>query len=408
MTIAGILGLMALAGAFAAAAIRRRDTFWAATALVLVISGVLITVRAGLGATFITDADEVAITVGEFLLAGTVALGLGLPKSLEDRLLLGDMLPEWAFDQALIHARQPFVDAARVGGQSVDGTAYWRHIVTVPAPNNAWAALADGLARGDVEWSDRQGSGAAAEEWLPWQARTEQLAADWEALRRPVAERRQPRVSIVRSMLRVGTLAAAGCLVVGFLNVATSITRGVPEGRAAIVPTHPPGRTVYLAPLGGFPTAELQGLADFYAVRYDLHVSILPPVAIPAGLEDPGRGQLAAEDLIGLLRATYSEAADPNRVVIGVLEPDMYVRGIPEWHWAFSNRAQGHLAVVSTARMNAWGLFGEGREATRLRKMVTRNIGVLYFGLPLSSDPHSVLYFEILGVADLDGLGEDF
>ena len=37
MTIGGIVGVMALAAAFAAAAIRRRDAFWAAMALGLVI-----------------------------------------------------------------------------------------------------------------------------------------------------------------------------------------------------------------------------------------------------------------------------------------------------------------------------------------------------------------------------------
>ena len=32
--------------------------------------------------------------------------------------------------------------------------------------------------------------------------------------------------------------------------------------------------------------AELQDLADFYAVRYDLDVGILPAAPIPAGLEE--------------------------------------------------------------------------------------------------------------------------
>ena len=40
--------------------------------------------------------------------------------------------------------------------------------------------------------------------------------------------------------------------------------------------------------------------------------------------------------------------------------------------------------------------------------MVTRDIGALYFGLPLSDDPHSVLSYEILSVPDLDRLGEGF
>ena len=408
MTLGGIVGVMALAGAFAAAAVRRRDAFWAAMALILVILVALTIARSGLDATFITDADDVAIIVGVFLMAGMVTLGLGLPKSLEDRLLLGERLPQWTFDQAVIRARQPFVAAAQAGDESAPGKAHWRHTVAVPAPSSAWASLADGLAEGDVEWVDRQRSGAVADDWLPWQARAALLAANWDALRGPVAERRRKRAAIVRGVLRIGTLAAAACLVIGFGNVATGIASRAPEGRAAIFPVHPPGRTVYLAPLGGLSAAELQDLADFYAVRYDLNVGILPPAPVPASLWDPGRNQVAAEDLIGLLPSIYPEAADPNSVVIGVLPADIYVRGIPEWRWAFGNRAEGHLAVVSTAHMHATGPFGASLAASRLRKMVTRDIGVLYFGLPLSDDPHSVLYFEILSVADVDRLGEDF
>jgi hypothetical protein len=115
---------------------------------------------------------------------------------------------------------------------------------------------------------------------------------------------------------------------------------------------------------------------------------------------------VAADDVIGLLPSIYPEATDPSSVVIGVLPADMYVRGIPEWRWAFGNRADGHLAVVSTARMQATGLFGASIAGSRLRKMVTRDIGVLYFGPPLSDDPHSVMYREILSVPDLDRLGE--
>ena len=408
MTLGGIVGVLALAGAFAAAAIRRRDAFWAATALILVILVALTIVRSGLDATFITDADDVAIIVGAFLMAGIVMLELGLPKSLEDRLLLGDRLPEWTFDQAVIRAREPLVAAARAGDESATGKAHWRHTVTVPAPSSAWDSLADGLAEGDVEWVDRQRSGAVADDWLPWQGRAALLATNWDALRGPVAERRRKRAAIVRGTVRIGTLAAAVCLVFGFAGVATGIASRAPEGRAAIVPVHPPGRTVYFAPLGGLSAAELQDLADFYAVRYDLNVGILPPAPVPASLWGPGSDQVAAEDLIGLLPSIYPEAADPNSVVIGVLPADIYVRGIPEWRWAFGNRAEGHLAVVSTARMHATGPFGASLAASRLRKMVTRDIGVLYFGLALSDDAHSVLYSEILSVADLDRLGEDF
>jgi predicted Zn-dependent protease len=95
--------------------------------------------------------------------------------------------------------------------------------------------------------------------------------------------------------------------------------------------------------------------------------------------------------------------------VIAVTSEDLYVRSRPDWGWAFGLRDDGHLAVVSTARMEAApGLVGDRLEDTRLRKMVTKDIGVLFFGLDQSPDPTSVLFNNILSVDDLDAMGEDF
>jgi len=40
--------------------------------------------------------------------------------------------------------------------------------------------------------------------------------------------------------------------------------------------------------------------------------------------------------------------------------------------------------------------------------MVTKNIGIMYFGLPASDNPRSVLFRNILGVDDLDRMTEEF
>jgi hypothetical protein len=45
---------------------------------------------------------------------------------------------------------------------------------------------------------------------------------------------------------------------------------------------------------------------------------------------------------------------------------------------------------------------------TRLRKMVTKDIGILYYGLPQNQNPKSVLYNGIMGIEELDQVGEDF
>ena len=110
------------------------------------------------------------------------------------------------------------------------------------------------------------------------------------------------------------------------------------------------------------------------------------------------------------MKASYADVvADPGAVVIGLVTTDLYLRERTDWAWAFGLRAEGRFAVVSTARMS-WplGLASDGRTMSRLRKMVTKDIGLMYFGLSASDDSHSVLYRNVDGVDDLDRMGEEF
>jgi hypothetical protein len=50
----------------------------------------------------------------------------------------------------------------------------------------------------------------------------------------------------------------------------------------------------------------------------------------------------------------------------------------------------------------------EAAATERLRKMVTKDIGMLYYGMPLNGNPKSVLYGRILGIQELDQVSEDF
>ena len=73
--------------------------------------------------------------------------------------------------------------------------------------------------------------------------------------------------------------------------------------------------------------------------------------------------------------------------------------------------AEDQVAVVSYARMNPV-IFGNLPDdellQSRLRKMVTKNVGIMCYGLPLSPDPRSVMYGNIGGTDELDVMTEDF
>lgn len=172
------------------------------------------------------------------------------------------------------------------------------------------------------------------------------------------------------------------------------------------VPSPPVDRAVYLAPIGDFPRDEADALVAHYLEKFDLTIHVLPAVPVPDGALDAGRGQLIAERLIDAIAANEVVVNDPGAVVIGLTSVDMYIAA-KDWSYAYGLRSSGTFAVVSSARMGD-GFADEARQHQRLRKIVTKNVGILYYGLAVSEDPRSVLYRDILGPQDLDYASEDF
>lgn len=171
------------------------------------------------------------------------------------------------------------------------------------------------------------------------------------------------------------------------------------------------GRRVCLVPLGLVSPELMQHLVDHYQEQYGLTVTVLRPLGIPKYVVDSDRRQVGGSALINsMLGAFPDELADPNVVLIGVTPLDLYFEQ-KDWRFAFGVRGmpEDPKSVVSTFRMNP-ETFGEDRDDgllfTRARKMVSRHIGLLYYGLPESSDPESLLYSSILSLRDLDRLQE--
>ncbi len=172
------------------------------------------------------------------------------------------------------------------------------------------------------------------------------------------------------------------------------------------------GGPVYFVPVGEPEPPFLDELARHYAEKLGLRVEVLAPVPIEDIAVDRNRDQLILEELITLIRRRYpTEAADRTAVMVGVTVYDAYIRSYTQWQWAFSLREESQFAVGSIARMDEQN-FGHGRNdevlKTRLRKMITKNLGIMYYGLEQSKDRRSVMFGPILGVDDLDSVGEEF
>ncbi len=182
------------------------------------------------------------------------------------------------------------------------------------------------------------------------------------------------------------------------------------SGEPSISFTPLPGRTLYLATLDDFPRADADDLVDLFEAKYGVHATLLPRAALDRAAWDEERHQAVAESAIASIKTLYSDvASDGSAVIIGLVGTDLYIRGRPDWDWAFGLRTEGRFAIVSTARMSWTGPEAAGGDrGARLRKMVSRYVGFLYFGLKPNDDPSSVLYRDVLGVDDLYRISEDF
>ena len=170
------------------------------------------------------------------------------------------------------------------------------------------------------------------------------------------------------------------------------------------------GGDVDLVGVGDFPAAMLDRLRETSRAEYGIRVNVLPPLAVGDDAIDARREQLVGETL---LTEIEGQAARLQRgdVVIGITADDMMPRDRPDWAFALSNRdASAGAAVISITRMDPANT-GPGPDDellfARAEKMVAKNIGVLYLNRAPVSDPHSVMYGNVLSVSDLDVMGDD-
>jgi predicted Zn-dependent protease len=180
------------------------------------------------------------------------------------------------------------------------------------------------------------------------------------------------------------------------------------------VPREKPQADLYFVAIGDVPPDLMKDLARHFEERFGIQITVLSGLLFDRATFDLDRSQTIADELISAVRRRYPTLARDDRArVIGVTPYDMYMREMAtEWRFTFSLRSsEDHFAVVSYARMDPVRLGGRPdavRLTTRLRKMVAKNIGIMYYGLPISQDPRSVLYGQIGGVQELDEMTEHF
>jgi len=169
-----------------------------------------------------------------------------------------------------------------------------------------------------------------------------------------------------------------------------------------------PAKKIYLIPVGLSDSEPLDWAPDFYHAKFGIDVVVLPAVSLPEKFVDPRRKQLDSEGCVEYLRKLHSDLdADPSAILIGVTSRDIY---IPSFNWAYAEnyRYDGRFAVVSSARLRPPVIMSRWNPEwlrSRLQKMLTKNIIMLYFDLPMSSDYTSLLSGGVLSGLQVDLMG---
>src|SRR5262249_46220492 len=169
---------------------------------------------------------------------------------------------------------------------------------------------------------------------------------------------------------------------------------------------------VYFVPVGSAPSSAIDSLGTYYKEKFGIQSVVLPAMEVSQSDFDTARGQLIAEQVIESLNRLHSERLkNKSAILIGITGQDMYPRG-QNWRFCFGWREPDvKIAIVSTARMSLHydgEPAGQANSTTRMRKVVTKDIGIMGFGMSPSHNPRSVLFDGILGIEELDQVSENF
>jgi len=169
-----------------------------------------------------------------------------------------------------------------------------------------------------------------------------------------------------------------------------------------------PTKNVYLLPLGFAEGESVLWAPAYYKSKLGIDLRLLPAIPLDPKLFDPTRNQLNSDKCLQFLAEKYPELArDPSSILIVVTSSDMYIPDLG-WSYAENLRKEGRYAIISSARLHPPALLEKWNPewlTSRLEKLLTKNLVMLYFDLPMSSDYTSLLSGGVLSGTEVDQIG---
>jgi YD repeat-containing protein len=173
------------------------------------------------------------------------------------------------------------------------------------------------------------------------------------------------------------------------------------EGPVARVDELKGNGRIYLVQMGDHPAPySLDDFAQWLRSKYALDVQVLPAMTVAQSAWDSDRKQYVAELLYEQIKREHPDlAANPNAHLIGFTDADMHsIRN--DWSRSRTQR-YWRDAVISANQEMTWYNKEQGKEdaniackefQARVRRILLKDVAVLYWHLPANNDPTSLLH----------------
>ena len=164
---------------------------------------------------------------------------------------------------------------------------------------------------------------------------------------------------------------------------------------------------IIFAPTDDAAYETMQRVAPQLEAKLGLDVHVMGCLALPLESRNVRRNQISGEAILHAIRNDYPIDLIPpaGSVGIAVTSDDLYIEG-KDWRFAWAYRDGSSFAVVSTPRLER--RVSQAHFDARLRKILMKQIGLLYYKYPLSNDPKNVMYSSILSLETLDEIKERY
>jgi predicted Zn-dependent protease len=170
---------------------------------------------------------------------------------------------------------------------------------------------------------------------------------------------------------------------------------------------------VWLVPVLGFPDAYTKDLVARLIEDDSIHVRSSVDAGISDSLFFPDNKQMIAEKALIEFSRILSSLSNAKSTTVYIFLTDYDLNGEDRrFRFLFAqNNSQSRMAIISIARLrlNQDGPH-EVPSITKLRlfKMTKRQIGELYYGYDRNTDPSSVMYSPLMGLAEIDMIGTKY